>query len=370
MFAKPRKKMIAKAWMPLSLIATLIVGGCNETETDKREEIPKLEATTPLREDTDVVKEYVCQIHAIRHIEVRALERGYVQNIFVDEGQLVKQGQPMFKIMPNVYQAELLKAKAEANTRNIEYLNTKGLADKNIVSANELALAKAKLDGANAEVKMAETHLGFTDIDAPFPGIMDHLEVRIGSLLEEGTLLTTLSDISKLWVYFNVPESEYLDFKEQKKDTDHVKVKLRMANGQIFDQAGYIETIEADFDNTAGNIEFRATFPNPDNILRHGETGTILMDKPYKNALLIPQKATFEILDKSYVYVINKDNMLEQRLVNIEASVPHLFIIKDGLKDDDKILIEGLRKVHSGEKVDFDLQPPEKVRSELELYTE
>jgi len=329
-----------------------------------------LEATKPLREDAAVTKEYVCQIHAIRHIEIRALERGYLQNIFVDEGQLVHQGQAMFKIMPNIYQADLLKAKAEANTMNIEYLNTKGLADQKIVSPNELALAKAKLDKADAEVKLAETHLGFTDINAPFEGIMDHFNVRNGSLVEDGSLLTTLSDISKLWVYFNVPESEYLDYKMHKHEDARTKVQLKMANGQIFDQTGTIETIEADFDNTAGNIEFRATFANPDKLLRHGETGTILMVKPYKNALLIPQKATFEILDKTYVYVINHEEKLEQRLINIEAELPYLFIVKDGLKDDDRILLEGLRKVHAGEKVEINLQPPEKVRSELELYTE
>jgi len=362
--------MITKSSLFLCLVATLL-SGCHPAETEKQEEAPKLEATTPFREDTSVTKEYVCQIHAIRHIEVRALERGYLQNIFVDEGQLVHKGQPMFKIMPNIYQAELLKAKAEANTMNIEYLNTKGLADKNIVSANELALAKAKLDKANAEVKLSETHLGFTDINAPFDGIMDHLKVRKGSLLDEGDLLTTLSDISELWVYFNVPESEYLDYKTHKNNDDRSnQVQLRMANGQIYNQTGVIETIEADFDNTSGNIEFRATFSNPDKLLRHGETGTILMAKPYKNALLIPQKAVFEIMDKTYVYVLNKENKLEQKLIKIEADLPHLFIVKEGLSEGDVILLEGLRKVHSGEEVRIDLRPPEKVRSELELYTE
>jgi len=363
-------KMITKASIVLGLIATLL-SGCNPAEPEKKEEMPKLEATTPLREDASVTKEYVCQIHAIRHIEVRALERGYLQDIFVDEGRFVHKGQPMFKIMPNIYQAELLKAKAEASNMNIEYLNTKGLADQKIVSTNELALAKAKLDKALAEVKMAETHLGFTDINAPFDGIMDHLAVRTGSLLDEGSLLTTLSDISQLWVYFNVPEAEYLDYKMHNSGDDRTrKVQLRMANGQVFNQTGVIETIEADFDNTAGNIEFRATFSNPDKLLRHGETGTVLMVKPYKNALLIPQKAVFEVMDKTYVYVVNKEEKLEQRLINIEVELPHLFIVKDGLKDDDKILLEGLRKVHSGEEVKIDLRPPEKVRSELELYTE
>lgn len=361
--------MINKTRVLLVLIAILLTA-CQPADTEYHDENPKLEATTPIREDTSVTKEYVCQIHAFRHIEVRALERGYVQSIFVDEGQLIRQGQPMFKIMPNIYQAELLKAQAEANNMNIEYLNTKGLADQKIVSPNELALAKAKLDKANAEVKLAETHLGFTNINAPFEGIMDHLNVRNGSLVEDGALLTTLSDISKLWVYFNVPEAEYLDFKTHNNDAAITKVQLRMANGKTYNQNGVIETIEADFDNTAGNIEFRATFANPDKLLRHGETGTILMKNPYKNALLIPQKATFEILDKTYVYVVNDSGKLEQRLINIEAELPHLFIIKDGLKDGEKVLLEGLRKVHAGDTVEINLLPPEKAFADLQLYTE
>ncbi|MEQ1836421.1 MAG: efflux RND transporter periplasmic adaptor subunit [Candidatus Nitrotoga sp.] len=363
--------MITKSSVVLGLVVTLLLSGCHQAKTETHEEMPKYAATTPFREDVSLTKGYVSQIHAIRHIEVRSLEKGYLQDIFVDEGQLIKKGQPMFKIMPNIYQAELLKAEAEAQKMNIEYLNTKGLADKNIVSVNELALAKAKLDKAKAEVKMAETRLGFTDIKAPFEGIMDHLVVRVGSLLDEGALLTTLSDVSQLWVYFNVPEAQYLDFKTHKKDKIGETVQLKMADGEIFNQTGVIEAIVGDFNNASGNIQFRALFANPDKILRHGETGTILMAKPYPNAMLIPQKATFEIMDKTYVYVVNKEEKVEQRLIHIEAELPQLFIVKDGVNDSDRILLEGIRKVRPGEMVTIDLRPPQKVRSELKkLYTE
>ena len=122
----------------------------------------------------------------------------------------------MFQILPSLYNAELQKAKAELNFANIEYKNTKLLADKNVVSENELALVEAKLKKAQAEVLLAETHLGFTDIRAPFDGIMDRFNAREGSLIEEGDLLTTLSDNSEMWVYFNVPEAEYLNYKMNK----------------------------------------------------------------------------------------------------------------------------------------------------------
>lgn len=349
-------------------LAIALLSACNHKENTEQE-LPKLEVTNPLRKDAEITKEYVCQIHAFRHIELRSLEKGYLQNIYVDEGQTVKKGQPMFKIMPNIYEVDLQKAKAEAEMVNIEYQNTKALAEKNIVSKNELALAKAKLDKAHAEVRMADTHLGFTNVNAPFDGVMDHLNVRVGSLVDEGELLTTISDISKMWVYFNVPEAEYLDYKASKEMQSNVNVKLKMANGEVFEHAGVIETIEADFDNKTGNIEFRATFPNPERILRHGGTGNILMSVPYKNAMIIPQKATFEILDKSYVYVVDKDGKLQQKLIKIEAELPHLFIV-DGLQDTDKVLLEGLRKVHNGQQIAVDFKSPEKVISELKFHAE
>ncbi len=360
--------MINKLFVGLGL-SVLLLSACHHSEEPK-EELLKLEVTQPLRKDTSITKEYVSQIHAFKHIELRALERGYVQNIYVDEGQTVNQGQRMFKIMPNLYEVELQKAKAEAEMVRIEYQNTKALNDKNIVSPNELSLAKAKLDKAGAEVNLAQTHLNFTNINAPFSGIMDRFSVRNGSLVAEGDLLSTLSDISKMWVYFNVPESEYLDYKTNRVDQNPVKVHLKMANGQIFDQEGKVETIEADFDNKTGNIEFRAVFPNPKQILRHGETGNILIDLPYKDALIIPQKATFEILDKLYIYVVNKENKLEQRLITVAAELPNVFIVKSGLKADDMVLLEGLRKVHNGERIELNVQPAEKVISQLNLHAE
>ncbi len=361
--------MTCHKYLTLVLLA-FVLGGCHPSGHDEHPETPQYEATIPFREDVVIRKEYVCQIHGIRHIEVRALERGYLESIFVDEGQFVKKGQPMFKIMPNVYQAELLSAQAEAKQMEIEYRNTKGLADEKIVSENELALAKARLDKANAVVKLAETHLNFTDIHAPFDGVMDHLLVRNGSLLEEGELLTKLSDITKLWVYFNVPEAEYLEYKLNHNDETYKKVQLKMANGALFNQEGVIETIEADFDNTHGNIEFRATFPNPDLVLHHGQTGTIIMSVPHRNALLIPQKATFEVLDKMYVYVVDAENRLVQRLIKVDAEIPSYFLISEGISDGEKILIEGLRKVHPGENVETRLLSTEELRASLKLRAE
>jgi len=341
-----------------------------QSHKEVKEEETKFLVTSPLKKDTLITKEYVSQIRAISHIEIRALEKGYLQKIFVDEGQAIKKGQLMFQIMPTMYQAELQKAQAEASFANIEYQNTQKLAKSNIVAPNELAMAKAKLNKANAEVALAQVHLGFTQIKAPFDGIMDHFQVRLGSLVDEGDLLTTLSDNSQMWVYFNVPEAEYLDYKTSLKSDNQTKVKLMMANQQVFEYPGKVETIEADFNNETGNIAFRATFPNPKGLLRHGETGNILMEVPMKDALLVPQKATFEVLDKKYVYVVDKDNVLRSREITVAAELPHIFVVQKGLAPDDKILLEGLRLVRENEKIHTKFVAPAKVMSGLELYAE
>jgi membrane fusion protein (multidrug efflux system) len=189
--------------------------------------------------------------------------------------------------------------------------------------------------------------------------------------VEEGELLTTLSDNSKMWVYFNVPETEYLDYVTRVKPEKQQEVVLQMANNQLFEHKGVVETIEADFNNETGNIAFRAVFTNPKGILRHGETGNILMPTPLINALLIPQKATFEILDKRYVFVVDKDNTIQTREITIGIELPHLYVITEGLQENEKILVEGLRKVKNSQKIEYDFHNQASIIAGLnELHAE
>ena len=352
----------------MSLALLLCETSC-EKHKEKHEQATLL-VTSPIRMDTMTTKDYVCQIKAIRHIELRALERGYLQDYFIDEGKFVKQGTLMFQILPLLYKADQQKASAELSFAEIEYLNTKALADSNVVSKNELLMARAKLEKAKAELNLAQAHLDFTQIKAPFDGIMNRLEVRRGSLLDEGDLLTSLSDISQMWVYFNVPESEYLDYKTNLIREKNMKVGLKMANNKMFDQVGIVETIEADFNNETGNIAFRATFQNPDRLIRHGETGNVIVNVALKDALLIPQKATFEVLNTRYVYVVDKDNVIKSREITVGSEIPNLYIITKGLKEDDKILLEGLRLVSENDKIEYEFKKPMDVISKLNIPAE
>lgn len=350
-------------------MAVLCLVSCT-TKKEQKEEAGKFTVTNPAVIDTSFTKEYVSQIRSVRNIEIRAQEKGYLQNIYVDEGQFVKEGQLLFKIMPKMYEAELLKAKAEAKAAEIELKNAKMLADKNIVSKNEQAVAQARLDQANAEVSLAKLHLSFTEIRAPFSGTIDRIPKKLGSLIDEGELLTSLSDNSKMFAYFNVSEPEYIEYQTNIKDRGDSNVSLMLANNEPLKYKGKVEVIEGEFDNETGNIAFRASFPNPDKLLKNGETGKIEMTVPVKQALIIPQKATYEIQDKKYVFIVDGSGKLKSKEIVITGQMPDLYVVKEGLSAKDKILLDGVQKAKDDDKISFVYQKPSAVITSLRLKAE
>jgi membrane fusion protein (multidrug efflux system) len=355
----------------LFTLPALLAAGCQAREHDEGEEPAfRLVASHPLRQDVVVTREYVCQVQASRHIDVRALERGYIERVAVNEGQAVRTGQLMFAIQPQVYRAEFEKANAEVAAARVEYENTRTLAEGNVVASAELAMAEAHYRKAQAEAKLAEAHLGFTEIKAPFDGLMDRLLVREGSLVAEGELLTTLADNGHMWVYFNVPESEYLDFAARPAAERSRPVRLRLANGRLFSEPGVVAAIEADFNSETGTIPFRADFPNPAGLLRHGQTCNILLETPIAGAVLVPQKATYEVLDHTYVYVIDQAGTVRQRRVTVREGLEDLFIVTDGLTEGDLVLMEGLRQVRDGEHVTYEQVPTDSAFAHLKLHAE
>jgi len=356
------------SWL-ISLHTLVYVTSCSSVKKEN-EEAGKFTVTSPLRIDTSFTKSYVAQIQSIRNIEIRAQEKGYLESINVDEGQYVHAGQVLFKIMPKIYEAELLKAQATVKEAEVELLNTKTLSEKNIVSKTEQQMAEAKLDEAKADVALAQLHLSFTTIKAPYDGVIDRIPLKLGSLVDEGALLTTLSDNKSMYAYFNVPESEYLEYKTQGSNGNMHQVSLLLANNQLYKHAGLVETIEGQFNNETGNIAFRARFPNPEMLLKHGETGNIQMTVPVKNGLIIPQKASYELQDKTYVFVIDKDNKVRSRSVNIKNRLSNVYVVDSGLSDGDKILLEGVQNVKDDDKIQYKYVDPKDALSTLQLINQ
>jgi len=350
-------------------LSSLLLFSCNKKKEEK-EEVSVYPVTTPVMMDTVIDKEFVAQIRSVKNIEVRAQEKGFLEKIYVDEGQYVHQGQVLFQIMPKLYQAELLKAQAEVAQATIELKNASTLANSNIVSKNERLMAKAKLDAASAEARLAQTHLSFTNIKAPFSGIINRLPLKLGSLVDEGDLLTSLSDNNEVYTYFNVSEPEYLNYQMHAADRGSNQISLVMANGDIYPQKGEVQTIEGEFDNETGNIAFRAKFPNPDKLLRNGETGKVRMTLPLKNAMIIPQKATYEIQDQKYVFVVGKDGVARSKNIKVAYELPDVYVVGSGLATGDRILLEGVQKVKDDQKVKVKAQDPKKVLQSLKLKAE
>jgi membrane fusion protein (multidrug efflux system) len=346
----------------LGLIA-LSLPACRSREDQGDLEQHKIVVTSPKAKDVVITQQYVCQIHSQRHIKVSAMENGYLEEIRIREGQAVKKGDLMFKVVPTLYQARLDAELAEARLAELELKNTERLFKDNVVSQNEVALYEAKLAKAKAKAKLAESQLSFTSVRAPFDGIVDRQEEQQGSLVKEGEVLTTLSDNSVMWVYFNMPEARYLEYMAGLgKDKEGWKIELVLANGSKFPHPGTIGAIEAQFNNETGNIPFRADFPNPDGLLRHGQTGNVLIHRTAHNALVIPQRATFEILERRYVYAVDKDDVVHQREIAVGHELEDIYVIERGLEPDDGFVLEGVRQVRDGQKLeDCEFRRPELV---------
>lgn len=348
----------------LSTVLFMVSCNSNKQETEKVMDYP---ITNPITMDTIISKDFVSQVKSIKNIEIRTQEKGYLDEILVDEGQTVTKGQVLFRIRPQLHKAELEKTKAEVLEAQIELQNVQSLSDNNIVSQNERAVAVARLQKAKAEMQLAQIHLSYTEIRAPFTGIIDHLHKRLGSLLEEGELLTTLSDNSSVYAYFNVSEVEYLDYITSADQKDNNTVELILANNQLFSFKGKIETIEGEFNNETGNIAFRSVFPNTPSVLRNGETGKVRMSIPLHNAMLIPQKATYEVQDKKYVFVVDNKGIVHSKLISIKNELPDFYVVDKGVSSQDKILLEGMQKLKEGDLVHVTYRNPKEVLSSLRL---
>ncbi len=355
-----------KTALLLSIYAIVNFTACTSKQEEKSEE-GKFPVTNPILIDTSYTKEYVAEIQSLQNIEIRAKVDGYIETINVDEGQHVNEGQLLFTIRPREYEAELAKAKAETKTAELEMQNTKILADKNIVSQTELALAVAKLDQAKAEQAIAELHLSYTEVRAPFEGIIDRIHFKVGSLIDDGSLLTSLSNNKEVYAYFNVSEAEYLDYKARNAGDNKNNVALILANGQEHKYKGTIETIEGEFDKEVGSIAFRAKFPNPDLLLKHGETGKVRLIMDIKNALIIPQKATFEIQDKIYVYGVDQNNVVKSKNISVKQKLSNIYVIENDLSEKDKILLEGLQSVKEDDTIHSEFIPAKQVIDHLQL---
>ena len=357
-------KRVIVSTLVLGLLCTMV--SCQSKKEQKVDSVV-YPTSVALKKDTVVINEYVARIQSIKNIEVRALEKGFLKKIDVDEGQYVHAGQLLFSIMPQLYEADVMKAKAQVEQAEINYRNSSTLAQNDVVSKGEKAMAKAKLDEARADLKSAQAHLGFTLVKAPFSGIINRIPLKVGSLINEGDLLTSLSDNTHIYAYFNLSETEYLNYQKQQNKDQNNKTGLILANGDLFPQKGTIQNIEGEFDNSTGNIAIRSLFPNPDLLLRNGQSGKIQMNIPVKNALMIPQKSTYELQGQKYIFVVDNKGVVRSKKIEVAYELPDIYIIRSGLEENEQYLLEGIQKVKDGDTIKTKPTTPEEAMMSLKL---
>ena len=350
---------------------------CRPGESSAVESTPYA-VTSPLVRDTFNVISYVAEITARQHVDIRSRVSGYMERMHVDEGADVKEGQLLFNIASMQYEMELRKAEAalknataDMKVAEVELANVRALREKNIVSDVELDVTEAKLQALKADVEEAQANmeqaalnLSFTKIKSPFSGTINRIPRKSGSVISEGDILTSVSDNSEVFAYFNLSEADYLRFL-QSGEKDYMRhVNLLLANNTPYPHEGIIEVSESEFDQSTGTIAFRARFPNPDGILKHGSNGKVAMKRRVRNATLVPMKATFELQDKIYLFIVKRDSTLERRAISPLMRIPYYYVLPQGALQGERFLLEGVQRVKPDDEVVPVFHDPVKVLRE------
>lgn len=361
-----------------AFILLLVLGACkNNKGGSKNAVIKPYPVITLTPQDAVINSDYPATIMGIQNIEIRPKIDGYVEAIYIDEGATVKKGQLLFKINApqyeqnvNTAEANIKIAVADVNAAQMQVNKVKPLVEKDIVSAYELESAaytlqskQAALAQAQAALNNAKTNLSYTLITSPADGVVGLLPYKIGSLVSSTTAnpLTTVSDITQIYAYFSINERQGLDFflaskgaTMQEKLATLPPVTLVLANGIILPRKGRVETASGLINPQTGAINMRATFDNPDGLVRSGSSAIVRVPRTVDTALLVPQKATYQIQGKLFVYVVDADNKVRSVDIGSNASAAgQSFVVQQGLKAGDKIVVDGISNLRE----DLVIQP-------------
>jgi membrane fusion protein (multidrug efflux system) len=308
-------------------------------------------------------------------VEIRPQVNGTLDQVYVDEGAFVTAGTPLFKIDERPFRAALNNAQASlhaaesaAISSSLEVQKLTPLVENKVISDYQLKtakaaadIAKANIDEAKANINTAQINLGYTMIKAPVSGYIGRLEKKKGSLVgpADAIALTDLSDVHNVHVYFSLSEDDFVTFKEQypgetlmEKIKQLPPVSLLLSDNSTYPVAGHIDVIDGQFDKNTGSITFRANFPNPKGLLRSGNTGKIQLSLLHNDALLVPQSATLEMQDKIFVYQLADSNKIKKQAILISARSGHDYVVKEGIKAGDRIVVDEIATLQEGEVID------------------
>ncbi len=361
-----------KFYAPILMVLTVaLLSSCQE-KVEKDEGLP-LPVMTLQEEKAAKSFQYLGSIEGVENVAIRPQVDGILEEIYVDEGDFVEKGQPLFKINSQPYQEDLKNAlanvkveRAKLKKAKTEIDRIKPLIDNEVISEvrMETALAdyevaQSSLDRAQAVAANMRINLEFTTIKAPVGGFMGRIPKSVGNLVKktDDEPLTVLSNVENVYVYFSMSESDYLYYERMKGDSTSKKmnseVSLVLADGTEYERSGVIDANSGQIDKSTGSINLRAKFENPDTLLRSGSTGKIIMEQIYPNAILIPQGATTAIQDKRFVFKFQEeDSTVLRKEIQIDGRTGKQYIVSgETLNPQDKIVVSGLNKLTNGVKV-------------------
>lgn len=313
------------------------------------------------KSNTTLIAEYPATLEGITDIDIRAKVDGYIEKIYVQEGQEVKKGQLLFKLETQTANQEAAAAKAKVSAAQVEVNRLIPLVERNIISDVQLETAKANLASAKSTYQSIVARINYATIKSPVNGIVGTLPLRLGSYVSSQTAepLTRISDVSTIYAYFSMNEKQQLDITMnapgksfQDKIAQMPAVNLILSNGMEYEQKGKIETFSGQANTQTGSFNVRASFPNTNKLLRSGGSGNIQIPTHLKGVIIIPQNATLEMQDKRMVLIADKENKVKAIPVEIRA-VPggQYFVVDKGLNVNDKILVEGVGIVPEGTEI-------------------
>ncbi|GEQ85101.1 hemolysin D [Patiriisocius marinistellae] len=302
-------------------------------------------------------QEYPTNLEGIVNSAVRAKTSGYIQKVLVDEGQKVRKGQVLFKLETQSLNQDAGAAKARVNVAQVEIDKLTPLVEKNIISAVQLETAKANLAQAKANYSSVSANIGYATITSPVNGFVGTIKYREGSLVSpnDSNPLTTVSDISEVYAFFSLNESQYLDFLQnadgkdlEEKLANFSDVNLVLANGSSYTEKGKIQTSSGQINQNTGTVSLRAVFKNPNQLLTNGNSGKIQIPTVYENAVVIPQEATFEQQGNIMLYKLGEDNKVTTVIIKVKAAIDNLYVVASGVDEKDTIIVSGVGKLRDG----------------------
>tara|TARA_R110002049_G_scaffold74710_2_gene192487 strand:+ start:1354 stop:2475 length:1122 start_codon:yes stop_codon:yes gene_type:complete len=302
-------------------------------------------------------KNYPASIEGIVNSDVRAKTSGYIEKVYVDEGQKVKKGQVLFKLETQSLNQDAGAAKARVNVAQVEVDKLIPLVEKNIISPVQLETAKANLAQAKASYSGVSANIGYATIKSPVDGYVGAIHFREGALVSpnDQKALTTVSDISKVYAFFSLNESQYFDFLQnaegenlKEKLANYSYINLVLANGNTYSEKGKIETSTGQVNKNTGTVSLRAVFNNPNQLLTNGNSGKVQIPTIYKNVIVVPQEATFEQQGNIMLFKLDEDNKVTTSIVKVKASVDNLYVVESGVDLNDTIIVSGVGKLRNG----------------------